>query len=128
MLSSTLKLLEKAKDNVRRGVEPRIWSAYVETAELGRKAVDVARELGMKPGAVYQAKHSVLTALRREIEAMEDDAVDVPTPESIRRHTDISFPARVRVGKTYNLRVQIIPAEETLPTGEIKVASQAPPT
>ena len=43
-----------------------------------------------------------------------------PTPESILRHTDISFPARVNVGKSYNLRVQIIPAEETLPTGEIK--------
>jgi predicted component of type VI protein secretion system/pSer/pThr/pTyr-binding forkhead associated (FHA) protein/putative methionine-R-sulfoxide reductase with GAF domain len=47
-------------------------------------------------------------------------ALDVATPQSIRRHTDVSFPARVRVGKTYSLRVQVIPAEETLPTGEIK--------
>ena len=43
-----------------------------------------------------------------------------PASESIRRHTDISFPARVHVGKSYNLRVQIIPAEKTLPTGEVK--------
>ena len=59
---------------------------------------------------------------------LDDDECDpvvagiplAPTPESIRRHTDISFPARVNVGKSYSLRVQIIPAEETLPTGEIK--------
>jgi hypothetical protein len=40
--------------------------------------------------------------------------------EPLRRYTDVSFPARVRVGKTYPLRVQIVPAEETLPTGEVR--------
>jgi hypothetical protein len=51
----------------------------------------------------------------------KDDLVpDVAPLESIRRHTDISFPARVRLGRIYNLRVQIIPAEETLPTGETR--------
>jgi predicted component of type VI protein secretion system len=56
-------------------------------------------------------------------ESLEPDftpLAHVAAPESIRRHTDISFPARVHVAKTYNLRVQIIPAEEALPTGEIK--------
>jgi hypothetical protein len=37
----------------------------------------------------------------------------------IRRHTDVSFPSRVRQGKTYHLRVQIVPAEVVLPWGEI---------
>ena len=181
-----LELLEKAKKNVRRRLQPRSWSAYVETVERGRTAAEVARELGMTVGAVHQEKHRVLTALRHELETMEGDAVDVrvpessrrhtdasfptrvqgreieemegdavderppewvrrhtdgsfptraqgrgieemeddaadaPTPESIRRHTDISFPAKVHVGKTYNLRVQIVAAEKTLPTGEIK--------
>jgi hypothetical protein len=39
--------------------------------------------------------------------------------EIIRRHTDISFPARTRVAKAYPLRVQIVPAEEKLPGGEV---------
>jgi CHAT domain/Sigma-70, region 4 len=37
----------------------------------------------------------------------------------IRRHTDVSFPARVRQGKMYHLRVQIVPAEVVLPSGEL---------
>ena len=52
----------KAKE-VRGRVEARTWSAYVETAEQGRKPAEVARELGMKVGAVFQAKHSVITLL-----------------------------------------------------------------
>jgi RNA polymerase sigma factor (sigma-70 family) len=66
-----LELLEKAKTNVRGRVEPRTWSAYVETAEQGRKGADVARELGMKVGAVHQAKYQVLTLLRQEVEFLE---------------------------------------------------------
>jgi serine/threonine protein kinase len=41
-------------------------------------------------------------------------------PKTIRRHTDVSFPARVQVGKVYNLRVQFVPAEEKLPSGEVR--------
>jgi serine/threonine protein kinase len=40
-------------------------------------------------------------------------------PETIRRHTDISFPARVRLGTTHHLRVQMVPAQEQLPSGEV---------
>jgi hypothetical protein len=43
-----------------------------------------------------------------------------PSPEVLRRHTDVSFPARARVGKIYPLRVQVVPAEETLPSGEVR--------
>ena len=63
-----LELLETARELVRGRVTERTWSAYVETAERGRKPAEVARELGMTVGAVYQAKYSVITALRREIE------------------------------------------------------------
>lgn len=66
-----LELLEQAKENVRVRVEAQTWLAYQETAELGRKPCEVARELGMKVGTVYQAKHSVLAALKREIETLE---------------------------------------------------------
>jgi molecular chaperone DnaK (HSP70) len=47
------------------------------------------------------------------------------TEDVIGRHTDVSFPARVRVGKPYNLRVQIVPTEVTLPTGQIKEIPKA---
>jgi RNA polymerase sigma-70 factor, ECF subfamily len=66
-----LELLEIAKERVRGRVEPWTWSAYVETAERSRKPAEVAGELGMKVGAVYQAKYSVLTELRREIDILE---------------------------------------------------------
>src|SRR5207244_1199871 len=38
----------------------------------------------------------------------------------IRKHTDVSFPASVPIGKVYNLRVQIVPAEIVLPSGEVR--------
>jgi RNA polymerase sigma factor (sigma-70 family) len=66
-----LELLEKAKENVRGRVEPRTWSAYVETAEQLRGRAEVARELGMKVGAVYQAKYHVLSLLQEEVAFLE---------------------------------------------------------
>ena len=66
-----LELLERAKCNVRGRVEPQTWSAYVETAEQGRNGSEVARELGVKVGAVHQAKYQVLTLLQREVAFLE---------------------------------------------------------
>ena len=71
-----LEALELARERVRGRVEARTWSAHVETAEQGRKPAEVARELGMNVGAVYQARYSVLTELRREIAILE--ASDTP--------------------------------------------------
>jgi RNA polymerase sigma factor (sigma-70 family) len=67
-----LELLEKAKDIVRGRVTEQTWTVYIEVAERGREPADVARELGMSVGAVYQAKYNVTTALKREIEIRED--------------------------------------------------------
>jgi RNA polymerase sigma factor (sigma-70 family) len=39
-------------------------------------------------------------------------------PKQILRHTDVTFPARVRQGQIHNLRLQIVPAEAVLSTGE----------
>ena len=66
-----LEQLEKAKELVRGRVQPHTWTAYVATAEERRKPADVARELGMKVGAVYQAKHIVKALLKREIEILQ---------------------------------------------------------
>jgi RNA polymerase sigma factor (sigma-70 family) len=71
-----LELLEKAKDIVRGRVEERTWSAYLGYAEEGRKPADVARELGMRVGAVFQAKYSVITQMRREIENLQGPPSD----------------------------------------------------
>ena len=49
-----------------------------------------------------------------------------PSP-FIRRHTDVSFPARVRQGTTNHLRIQIIPADVVLPSGEISAVPKPHP-
>jgi RNA polymerase sigma-70 factor (ECF subfamily) len=69
-----LELLEQAKDRVRDRVHPRTWAAYLATAEERQKPAEVARHLGMKVGAVFQAKHSVISMLRQEIEKSQGPA------------------------------------------------------
>jgi RNA polymerase sigma factor (sigma-70 family) len=62
-----LELLEMAGEDVRARLAEQTWWAYFETAERGRDPAEVARELGIKVGEVYQARHRVITDLRREI-------------------------------------------------------------
>jgi RNA polymerase sigma factor (sigma-70 family) len=69
-----LELLEVAKERVRDRVEQRTFQAYVAYAEQGRKPIDVARELDMKVGSVYQSRYSVLNELRQEIARLENSA------------------------------------------------------
>jgi len=65
------ELLALASERVRRRVQPATWAAFVETARNGRRAAEVARELGMPVGSVYQATYSVTRLLRQEVEALE---------------------------------------------------------
>jgi RNA polymerase sigma-70 factor (ECF subfamily) len=66
-----LELLEIAKERVRGRVADHTWRAYVETAERGRRPAEVAEELGLKVGTVYQARYSVINELGREIEDLQ---------------------------------------------------------
>jgi RNA polymerase sigma factor (sigma-70 family) len=66
-----LELLVQAKEHVRARVTERTFRVYNAVAEQGRDPAEVARELGMKIGSVYQAKFSVLTELKREIENLQ---------------------------------------------------------
>jgi hypothetical protein len=66
-----LELLDRARQRVRPRVDPRTWAVYVATAEDGRRPPEVAREFGMRVGSIYQAKYSIITQLRREIEILE---------------------------------------------------------
>src|SRR6185369_12974788 len=62
-------------------------------------------------------------SLSLEKEASIKSEMQRPTKldrSTVRRHTDVSFPARIPLGKTHNLRVQIVPAEEVSSTGEVK--------
>jgi RNA polymerase sigma-70 factor (ECF subfamily) len=68
-----LELLEAARQRVRPRVDPRTWSAYVATAERGRPPDEVAQELGLPVGSVYQARYSVVTLLKREVKALGRD-------------------------------------------------------
>jgi RNA polymerase sigma-70 factor, ECF subfamily len=65
-------LLQAAYERARPRVAPKTWTAFWETALNGRDPDDVARNLGMKRGSVYQAKCKVTKLLREEIEALEE--------------------------------------------------------
>jgi RNA polymerase sigma-70 factor (ECF subfamily) len=69
-----LELLDVAKKRVQQRVKRHTWLAYVATAEEGRKAPEVARELGLKIGSVFQAKRSVIELLKQEIKKLQPTA------------------------------------------------------
>ena len=46
------------------------------------------------------------------------------SPLVLRRHTDVSFPARVELGRRYNLRVRLVPADEEIPGGGTRERSK----
>jgi RNA polymerase sigma-70 factor (ECF subfamily) len=73
-----LELLEQATRDVRQRVEPATWRAYELTACEQRPPAEVAATLGMKVGAVYQAKSSVLRQLRDEIARFEARGSEPP--------------------------------------------------
>jgi RNA polymerase sigma-70 factor (ECF subfamily) len=67
-----LERLELAKERVRARVEEQTWRIYVETAERFRRPAEVAGELGMRVGAVHQAKHWVKRLLQEEVAGLAD--------------------------------------------------------
>jgi RNA polymerase sigma-70 factor (ECF subfamily) len=70
-----LELLEHAQHSVRQRVETQTWKAYEMTTHDRQPPSEVAAALGMKIGAVYQAKSSVLGQLRDEITRLESNAI-----------------------------------------------------
>jgi len=56
-----------ALELIRAEFEDRTWRAFWRTAVDGRKAAEVAEELGMTLRAVYQAKYRVLRRIRQEL-------------------------------------------------------------
>src|SRR5262249_40015976 len=68
-----LELLEAAVQIVRRRVADRTWEAYQLTARDGRPAPEVAEILGMRGGAAYQAKSSIVQMLQAEVRRLGSD-------------------------------------------------------
>jgi RNA polymerase sigma-70 factor (ECF subfamily) len=60
-------LTRRATEIMRNEFETKTWRACWEFVVSGRKAADVADELGMTEAAVYMAKSRVLRRLRQEL-------------------------------------------------------------
>lgn len=66
------RMLEWAAQRVRGEFSAAAWRAFVATGLEARPAAEVARELGIKVGSVYNHKCRVMARLRSEIERVED--------------------------------------------------------
>jgi RNA polymerase sigma factor (sigma-70 family) len=64
------EILERAMDDVRSRVEPQTWEAFLRTAIQGTPATQVAAQLGMRIGTVYQARSNVQKLLREATESL----------------------------------------------------------
>ena len=60
-------LFARALAVIRKEFEERTWTAFWQTAVVGRAPKDVAADLSMSPGAVRVAKSRVLHRLREEL-------------------------------------------------------------
>jgi RNA polymerase sigma factor (sigma-70 family) len=59
-----------AMERIRSEFQDNTWQAFVSTAVDGKPAADVARQIGMTPGAIYVAKSRVLARLKEEVETL----------------------------------------------------------
>jgi len=64
------RLASLAMERVKGEFHENTWRAFWLTAVEGVAAADVARQIGMSPGAIYVAKSRVLARLKDEVEAM----------------------------------------------------------
>ena len=66
------EVLRRAMDLVQVEFTDKSWKAFWQVTIEGRKAVDVAADLEISPGAVYIAKSRVLKRLREELDGLEE--------------------------------------------------------
>jgi RNA polymerase sigma-70 factor (ECF subfamily) len=81
-LSDDLRLLyQRALELIRSEFNEVHWQAFQRTAVEGRKGTEVARELGISPDVVYNARSRIAHRLRQEFAELLDDP-----PASANRH------------------------------------------
>jgi RNA polymerase sigma-70 factor (ECF subfamily) len=78
------RLLRWAAEQVRTTFSEPAWQAFWQTGVEGRPPKEVARDLGMSLGTVYQYKSRVVTRIRREIERVEGSQ-ETPSTEELKR-------------------------------------------
>ena len=61
-------LYKQALDLLQSEFEQATWNAFLEVTVHGRKPADVAKDLGMTVGAVYNARYKVMRRLRNDLE------------------------------------------------------------
>jgi RNA polymerase sigma-70 factor (ECF subfamily) len=64
------QLMTQALEILRPEFRPATWKAFEEHGVAGRRAEDVARDLGMTVGGVYAAKFRVLARLRNYLQGL----------------------------------------------------------
>lgn len=67
------ELFEEALRRVRLRVAPHTWEAFRLTALEGVRAAEVAQQLHMRVGTVYEARSSVVKKLQEERAALEGE-------------------------------------------------------
>lgn len=70
--TQTMARLREAVSRVRRRVGPARWEAFYLFVVEKRKGAEVARQLGLTPAQVYDAKHDIKAHLREELAALGD--------------------------------------------------------
>jgi RNA polymerase sigma-70 factor (ECF subfamily) len=66
------RLMSQAVALAREKFRETTWQAFWQTARLGHRSQDVARDLGMSVAAVYMAKSRVLTEIKKQIQRLQE--------------------------------------------------------
>ncbi len=75
LLAHRRELFRWAAAKVKEQVQPATWLAFWRTSVDEAPVPDVAKELGITPGAVYIARSRVLNRLKEELKTLEADDV-----------------------------------------------------
>lgn len=62
--------IHQVLESIRIDYEHRTWQAFWQTAVEQKRPVDVAADLGLKPGTVRQARYKILARLREELDGL----------------------------------------------------------
>jgi RNA polymerase sigma-70 factor (ECF subfamily) len=65
------RLASLAMERIQSEFQEKSWKAFWLTAVEGQAAGEVAKQIGLSPGAIYVAKSRVLARLKEEVEAMQ---------------------------------------------------------
>ena len=64
------RLASLALDRIKSEFQENTWRAFWLTAVEGTVVADVAKQIGLSPGAIYVARSRVLARLKEEVETM----------------------------------------------------------